>query len=341
MIDDQGNVPMPLSARAAMAASGSTDVVMVGSFTMDFTATAVRMPELGETVLGTGFTMVPGGKGNNQAVAASRAGARVSVVGCVGDDALADLVVEGVVNEGCATAFLSKVPGPTGVAHIAVDQSGNNRIIMVPLANSALDEAAVGRAEDVLAEAEVLLVQLEVPLAAVAESLRLAHKYGVTTILNPAPAAELSDDLLGLVHYLVPNESEAAVMTGIDTSSREGCLEAARILLARGAHRVIVTRGSAGALLVGTANGEGGSGGIDLPPLQVHSVDATAAGDAFCGTLAAEVAKTRRADGWVSDDALARALRRAGAAGALATTVLGALPSLPSCSAVDELLARS
>jgi ribokinase len=321
-----------------MASAGANDVVMVGSFTMDFTATAERMPELGETVLGNGFTMVPGGKGNNQAVAAARAGAKVAVVGCVGSDPLGDLVVQGVVDEGCSTAHLAKVEGPTGIAHIAVDAAGDNRIIMVPLANNNLNADAVRRAEDLIAESEVLLVQLEVPLVAVIESLQLAHKYGVTTILNPAPAAELTDEVLGLVHYLVPNETEARAMTGVDTTSRDGCLEAGRILLSRGAHRVIITRGSEGALLVGAPVGGTGEGGVDLPPLRVQAIDATAAGDAFCGTLAAEVAKTRRSEGWVSDPALTHALARAGAAGALATTVLGALPSLPSRDAVDRLL---
>jgi ribokinase len=322
-----------------MATTGGADVVMVGSFTMDFTATAEKMPELGETVLGNDFAMVPGGKGNNQAVAAARAGARVAVIGCVGSDAIADLVLEGVVKEGCSTKFLSKVAGPTGIAHIAVDAKGDNRIIMVPLANALLNAEKVRMAEDTIAETEVLLVQLEVPIEAVTEALAVAHKYGVTTILNPAPAMALSDELLSQVHYLVPNETEAAVLTGVDTATREGCLEAGRILLARGAHRVIVTRGAAGALLVGAGGMDDGAGGIDLPALSVHAVDATAAGDAYCGTLAAEVAMIRRREGWVSPVDLEKSLRRAGAAGALATTRLGALPSLPTQAEVDALLA--
>jgi len=335
-------VPLPMSAIAAAATAATrrgVDVVVVGSLTIDFTATAERLPLDGETVLGTGFMMVPGGKGNNQAVAATRQGAQVAMVGCVGNDRFADLVVEGAAAEGCLTKCITRVDAPTGVAHISVDSVGQNRIIITPMANSALTAELVARADDTIAEAEVVLAQLEVPQEAVKEGFRLGHKYGATNILNPAPAAQLDESLLALVHYLVPNETEAAALTGVDTSTREGCLEAGRLLLAKGVSRVIITRGTAGALLVGAGGGPNGAGGVDIPPIAVTAVDATAAGDAFCGTLAAGIARIRKSDGLVSAPALIKALTRAGAAGALATTVFGALPSLPNSEQVDRILA--
>lgn len=303
-------------------------VVVVGSLTMDFTARAVRMPERGETVLGDGFTMVPGGKGANQAVCAARQGATVAMVGCVGDDSTASLITAGLSAEGDRLqSFLTRVAGPSGVAHIVVDHAGDNRIIMVPLANSKLTPDIVARHAWLIGRASVLLVQLEVPVDAVSAALVIAKGAGVTTILNPAPARTLETELLSMCDLVVPNETEAELLSDHDASTYEGALKAARRLQDMGAREVVVTRGAAGSLYLDAA-------GIDLavPAFPVTSVDATAAGDAFCGGLAAGLA-----DGL----GMRCALQRAAACGALATTVPGALPSLPRREAVDELVGWS
>lgn len=307
-----------------MAEQSKTGVVVVGSLTMDFTAVASRMPELGETVLGTTFAMLPGGKGNNQAIAAARQGVPTTMVGCIGEDELGPLVAAAVVAEGMTNA-LSVVEGPTGVAHIMVDERGDNRIIMVPLANAALSPELIAEHQPHLEAAAVVLCQLEVPMPAVRAALAAGHAAGAITILNPAPAAALDDELLGLVQILIPNETEAATLTGCDTSSRDGCLAAAEQLRARGVDTVIVTRSVHGALVVDA------DGARDIAPFTIDAVDATAAGDAFCGAFAA---------GLASGAGFEAAARRGAAAGALACTVLGASASLPSRTATDALLAQ-
>jgi ribokinase len=300
------------------------NVVVVGSLTMDFTAGARRMPGRGETVLGTSFTMVPGGKGNNQAVAAAHLGAHVTMIGCVGDDVLGEEVRMASAAEGVDMSRLAVAKGPTGVAHIAVDNAGDNRIIMVPLANESLTTAAIRRNADVICAADVLLCQLEVPIATVQASLELAKTAGVRTILNPAPAAELTEELLELVDILVPNETELEALSGLPAATQEDARIAASTLLEQGAACVVVTRASDGAIAVTEHLTE------FVLPFPVQAVDATAAGDAFCGALAAKLA---------CGSTLQESLNYAAAAGALATTVHGALPSLPASAAVEELVA--
>lgn len=302
----------------------NASVVVVGSLTMDFTAVAPRMPELGETVLGTAFTMVPGGKGQNQAIAAARQMVPTAMVGLVGEDELGPLVRSAIESEGMVDA-VGQVSGPTGVAHIMVDHNGDNRIIMVPQANARLDAHKVAGQTDLISSATVVLAQLEVPLDAVREAFAIARRAGVTTVLNPAPAAELDGELLTLCDIIIPNETEAAVITGVDTTTPQGCVDAARILRERGARTVIVTRGSSGTLVLDD------QGDHHFSPFQVTAIDSTAAGDAFCGTLCAALAEG-------SD--LHAAVHRGSAAGALATTVLGASPCLPTRAAVDALMAE-
>lgn len=309
--------------KSAGSAGGNGKVVVVGSLTMDFTAGAPRMPDRGETVLGTAFTMVPGGKGNNQAVAAAHLGADVTMIGCIGDDVLGEAVRNASAAEGVDMSRLTVTESPTGIAHIAVDSSGDNRIIMVPLANESLTAEAVLHNADVIRTADVLLCQLEIPRETVRAALSVAREAGVRTILNPAPAAELDEELLGLVDILVPNETELAALSGLPTDTEENAHLAARRLLSRGATCVVVTRSSEGALAVAEHMA------TPVPPFSVQAIDATAAGDAFCGALAAKLA---------SGATLDEALNYAAAAGALATTVPGALPSLPTADSLEELV---
>jgi ribokinase len=302
----------------------SWDVAVVGSLNMDLVVGTPRFPQPGETLLAGPFATASGGKGLNQALAAARQGARTRLVGSVGDDAhgaelRAVAVGDGIDGEGIVTRS-----GPSGVALITVAPDGQNTILVAPGANATTDAAQVA-ADPAVRAARVVLAQLEVPLDVVHDALALARRAGHRTILNPAPAVALSDEVLACCDLLVPNETEAALLTGVDTSDLAGAELAARALLARGVGAVVVTLGARGALYVDARDR------IVMAPFAVEAIDATAAGDAFCGTLAAALA-----DGLP----MPAALRRASAAGALATTVRGASPSLPTRAAVDALINR-
>ncbi|MGA9776298.1 MAG: ribokinase [Candidatus Dormiibacterota bacterium] len=302
-------------------------VVVVGSFSMDLTAEAPRMPRLGETVLGTGFLMVPGGKGNNQAVASVRAGAETAVVGCIGSDLFGQMVEAACRAEGLDTTWLERVAGAeTGVAQIAVNANAENSIIVVPRANLALDRERVAAAHQVTEQARVILTQLEVPIDAVRAALRAGRAAGALNLLNPAPAADLSQDLLSMVDICLPNEHEAAQLTGVTVEGIASAVGAADALVARGCGAAVITLGALGAVY------SDGRRRLRVPPLLVRAVDTVAAGDAFCGVLAAELAGGQDLD---------RALQVAAAAGALATTKRGATTSLPHRSELDAVLETS
>ncbi|GAB3679242.1 ribokinase [Angustibacter aerolatus] len=296
-----------------------TGVVVVGSLSADVTAFAPRLPGPGETVLGSTFSMVLGGKGANQAVAAARAGAVTAMVGCVGDDLFRDLVVDGLRAEGVGTDHLRTVSGPTGIAHIRVDAAGQNDIVVVPLANAELTTDAAEKALRALAPgAAVLLLQLEVPLETAVHAARVGHELGLTVVLDPAPAAELDHAVWAHVDVVTPNETEARRITGCTDVA-----DAGRWFVERGARTAVVTVGGDGAVVVDARCTR------RLATHPVTPVDTTAAGDAVAGHLGAALAA-----GAGLDDALRRAL----AAGALAVTVAGASPSLPTAAAVDALL---
>ncbi len=303
------------------------DVTVVGSLNMDLVARTPRLPAPGETVLGTAFVTVPGGKGLNQAVAAARQGARTAMIGAVGGDAMGESLLALLEAEAIDAVGVQRLVGsPTGVALIAVSDAGENLIVVVPEANGRVDDAAIARHASTIAGSCVVLAQLECPLVVVAASLAVARGAGAVTILNPAPAPAdgLPDAILALCDILVPNEHEAALLTGLDTSTVDGAIAAARVLLRRGVGAVVVTMGERGAVLVDGPT----AAGLLVTAFRVTPLDSTAAGDAFCGALAAALA---------TGSALPAALERASAAGALATTVAGATPSLPTLAATEAL----
>lgn len=302
-------------------------VMVVGSIAADLTVFSRRLPRPGETVIGDEFTLVLGGKGANQAIAAGRAGAATSMVGCIGADLFQHLVSAGLADAGVDTAHVRAIDGErTGVAHIRVDASGENDIVVVPLANSRLDAAHVDGAFDALGETvAVLLTQLEIPHETAAHSVHRAKSHGVTVILDPAPAHELPDDVWADVDVVTPNETEATLLTGIPVSGVDTAVAAGRRLLAMGVGAAVITLASAGSVLVTAAEVQ------FFEPLRVDAVDTTAAGDAFAGYLAA---------GLATGMPLPDAIRRAGAAGAITVTRRGASPSLPALSQVEALLAR-
>lgn len=301
-------------------------VAVVGGFNMDLVFSAPRRPEPGETLVGTAFGMFIGGKGSNQAVAAARAGAQVEMIGRLGTDAFGRDIRAALEQEGIRLRHaVADADAGTGVAEIVVEPDGTNSIIVIPRANARLSVRDVRRARGAIASANVLLLQLEVPVEVTTDAARIARDAGATVVLNPAPAGEIPASLLRHVQILVPNETEARQLTGLPVSTDDEAIGAARALLERGVQTVLLTLGERGVLVV-----EGERAEL-VPAFQVRAVDTTAAGDAFCGALAAALA-----EGKAIDDAV----RFACAAGALAVTVMGAGPSLPARHEIMALLDR-
>jgi len=284
--------------------------VVVGSANLDLVATVEHLPAPGETVLGRDYAEHPGGKGLNQAVAAARAGARTAFVGCLGNDTAGDSLHALMHNEGLDTHVV-EVARPTGRALIAVDDKAENSIVVVPGANACVTISVVDDHREVIANARVLLCQLEIPLDAVEAALAIAKVGGATTVLNPAPAAPLSRQLVSLCDVVVPNQHEIVRLGG--TSA----------LFDAGVSTIVITLGARGLRIV-TRQDE-----IEIPPFVVRAVDTTGAGDAACGALAAALAEGHD---------MVTAARRASAAGALAATRAGAVPSLPRRAEIDALV---
>ena len=303
----------------------ASKVVVVGSITADVTAFGNRLPVPGETVIGESFTLVLGGKGANQALAAARAGASSMMIGCVGDDLFRDLVFGGLRDGGVETSAVMTVPGPTGVAHIRVDvNTGQNDIVIVPLANSALTPDLAERLLRAVAGiGDVLLLQLEIPLETAFRAAQVGRELGMIVILDPAPAASLPNEIWSSVDVVTPNESEAAVLTGVTVSDVESAAAAGRWFLDRGVHTALITLGEKGVVEVN----ETGVQNRSTPTVPV--VDTTAAGDAFGGNLGAGLA-----NGLTWDESVIRGIH----AGALAVTVAGASTSLPTAQAVDAFI---
>jgi ribokinase len=299
-------------------------IVVVGSLNMDLVTRTVRRPARGETLLGESFGMFVGGKGLNQAIAAARQGAAVRMVGRLGADDFGRRLRQTLVDEGIDAQYVAEdASTSSGIAMIVVDAEGDNSIIVVAGANGQVGAADVERAAAAIAGADALMLQLEVPLAAVVRAAEVARAAGVRVLLNPAPARQLPDELLRLVDVLTPNESETQILTGLRIDDDDSAARAADALLERGVGAAVLTLGARGALLAqGTQH-------TRIPGYSVRVVDTTAAGDAFCGALAAQLARGRP---------LAEALRYANAAGALATTVLGAGPAMPRLDAVERLV---
>jgi len=299
-------------------------IVVVGSSNTDMIVKLHHLPKPGETVSGGAFSTAAGGKGANQAVAAARAGAEVGFVARVGEDSFGEQAIAGFVGDGIDVRHVTRdSASPSGVALIFVDDGGENCIAVAPGANGGLTPEDVEAAEELINGADAVVMQLETPLESVERAAALAREHGVRVILNPAPARPLSDELLGNVSILTPNESEAELLTGVQVTDDASAEMAAQALAAKGVEAVILTLGSRGAYVF-----ESGSGEL-VPGFEVQAVDTTAAGDVFNGTLAVGLAEGMP---------LAQAVRFANAAGALSVTKLGAQPSAPTRSEIEEFL---
>ncbi len=287
--------------------AGRFDVCVVGSANLDLVASTARLPLPGETVLGTAYAEHPGGKGLNQAVASARSGALTAFVGALGSDDAGDRLRGVLAGEHIDAECTTTVDAPTGRALIVVDATGENSIVVIPGAN-----ASVSPSPD-RPQAKVVLAQLEIPIATVRSILTSARADGSIVILNPAPAAPLPVELIALCDVIVPNQRELQQLGGV------------RQLLDAGCEAVVTTLGGDG-VDVHTAKGV-----THIAAFEVPVVDTTGAGDAFCGALAARLA---------AGDDLLGATRWAAAAGALATTVAGAVPAQPAAAAIRRLLQR-
>jgi ribokinase len=284
-------------------------VVVFGSINVDLVVAVDRLPAPGETVLGGRFMTHDGGKGANQAVAAARAGASVTIVGSVGEDAYGSAAIDALAAEGIDVGRVRRVPDPTGVALIAVGPRGENQIVVAPGANHAVMPEHV--IEDLLSEGDVLVTNHEIPMPTVVAAVRAARAAGATAVLNPAPAHALPAELLALGPILTPNEHELIVAIGNDEPAA-----ALDELARRNAGPIIVTQGPAGALLAHGERRERFDG--FRPPAPV---DSTGAGDTFCGVLATWLAEGRSLD---------EAIDAANAAGAMSVAVAGAREGMPS-----------
>lgn len=294
-----------------------TRIVVVGSINMDLVTVATRFPAPGETLLGERFLTVHGGKGANQAVAAARLGAEVSLIGALGDDAFGAQMHEGLRDEGVDVSHVMRLDDcASGTASISV-ADGENQIVVVPAANARVTPAHVEAARELFAHADAVLVQMEIPLDAVEATLRLGHRLGVPVILNPAPAQKLPVDWLKLARYVTPNQLELATLLGADPA------EDFRQLMQRAPCPVVLTRGAEGAWY--REQGEP----AHQSSFKVDVVDSTGAGDTFNAALAVFL-----------HEGLPEAVRKACAAAALSVSKLGAQGGMPALTEVNALLAQ-
>jgi len=303
-----------------------TGVAVVGSINADLAAFGSPLPRPGETVIGSDFSLVLGGKGANQAIAAARAGAPTYMIGAVGQDMFRELTLGALAAEGVDVAGVRSIDGATGIAHIRVDAiSGQNDIMIIPNANYRLTPDDVEASlRDLRDRVAIVLVQLEIPLTVVQRIAEVCQACDMGLVLDPAPAQPIPAAVWRGVSVVKPNELEAEALTGIPVTDRGSAEQAARWLFDQGVAIAIITLGERGAVLIGP------DGVAEYPAFPATPVDTTAAGDAFSGALGASLAR---------GTSLPEALRRGLAAGALAVAVRGASPSLPTAAAVDAFLA--
>ncbi|PVX33602.1 ribokinase [Janthinobacterium sp. 78] len=296
-------------------------IVVIGSINMDLVLRVPRMPLPGETLTGGAFRTIPGGKGANQAVACARlsgkvaaGGQQVAMVGCVGDDAFGATLRAALVGDGIIDSHITTLPGvASGIASILVDDNGQNSIVIAGGANDLLSPAHIDAAKELIDQADIVVLQLETPMATVVHAIKLARSLGKTVVLNPAPAASLPEGVLELVDYLIPNEIEAAMLAGVSPDGADVQALAAA-LQKLGSDNVIITLGSKGvhAALYG--------GDFTFPAEVVQAVDTTAAGDTFIGGFVA---------GLASGMDEAEAIQQGQRAAAWSVTKPGAQTSIP------------
>ncbi len=302
-------------------------IFVLGSYFAALTIRVPRLPVLGEALIGDGFDLGPGGKGTNQAIGVSRLGARARLLACVGDDVFGDMALQVYEEEGLATTRIHRVPGVnTGVGCVSLLPTGDNTIVAYAGANIHLSTARVEAAEELIADSDMLISQLEAPLDSVQRALELAGKHSVPTLLNPAPGQLLAPDITRHVDVMTPNENETRILLGLPPDDPGSTQELAPGLMELGVAQVVVTQGREGALIVRGDEVEA------IPPVAVEAVDMTGAGDAFTAALAVALCE---------GSSLRRAVGRATFAGAYAATRLGVIAGLPTRAELDAFIQRS
>lgn len=300
-------------------------IVVFGSFVVDLTSRSAGLPVPGQTILGSSFKMGPGGKGSNQAVAAHRAGANVTLVTKVGKDVFGKVATDFYKSEGMNVDYiLEDDVRETGVALILVDEnSAQNEIVVVPAACSNITMDEVEKCRSLIENAAIVLLQHEINFDAQEKVIEIAHKAGVKIVLNPAPACEVPAEILAKIDTVTPNETEAQVLTGVEVKTLEDAQKAAKVFLEKGVKNVVITMGSLGAFATDGVKSE------LVPRLNVNAIDTTGAGDAFNGGFVMALSEGKD---------LFEALRYGNATGALSVTKLGTAPAMPTRAEIDAMV---
>lgn len=295
-------------------------VVVIGSINMDLVTQCKRAPLGGETLFGDRFFQVPGGKGANQAVAIGKLGSSVTMLGKVGKDSFGEELINSLKMANVETRFIEKTKTSSGIAKIVVEENGQNRILVVAGANNEVDRDYVDRNIDVIKECDIVVAQLEIPLETVEYAFKKAKEFGKMTILNPAPAMKLSDEIIKNSDLIIPNESELGLLANMDTTTDEGIEKASKKLLDMGVSDLIVTLGSKGSLHINNSLKE------YHKAYKVKAIDTTAAGDSFIGGFISKL----------ENNGIYEAIEYATKVSAIVVTRMGAQTSIPTIEEVEE-----
>lgn len=296
-------------------------ILVVGSMNMDLVVKTDEIPKIGETLLGNEFLQIPGGKGANQGVAIAKLNSKITFLGKVGDDSYGEQLLQSMKESGVDISYIERANVSTGIAVINVDMLGNNNIIVIPGANGLVDTDYLQRHLKQFEESDIVVFQLEIPMETVKEGLRISKGLGKTTILNPAPAAELDDEIIENIDILIPNEHELERIAKIKITDQDSMLEAANVLLKKGVKKIIVTLGSKGVCYVDE------NGYEFFPAYKVPVVDTTAAGDSFIGGFTSS---------YIEKGDIKSSIIRGQKTAALAIQKVGAQTSLPTGKEVDN-----
>ena len=297
------------------------NICVIGSLNMDLVVNVDKMPKPGQTIIGSNFKEVPGGKGANQAVAMARLNGNVSMIGKVGEDGFGQTLINSLKNDKVDTTYIKTTKGATGVALITVDNNAQNSIVVSPGANFEVKEEDIDNNIEAIKNSDIVVLQLETPLNTIKYALKKSKELNKYTILNPAPALKLDDEIIKNVDLLTPNETELEIISGVNIETEEDIQKAAQIMIEKGVKELIVTLGSKGSLYINKEKS------IFKKAYKVQAVDTTAAGDSYTAALAVALSK---------DQSIEEAMDFASKVGALSVLKEGAQSSLPTLEDVEN-----